>query len=360
MYSFRVRTLLTVYNWLISKMHKIALSLFRIFWKTALLREVGIVQTKGPQSVGLSSLDAQNYLISWKLPGDSKRTLEAGFRPDVYRKYVSKSLLTDPYCHFLTAGRPDGPWVIDLITESSPETSDLESVAVHIHAYYSEELDFILGRIALLKSQPLVFVTAFSGLREDLAKVLHRFAHLRISEIWLEENTGRDLGPFFKNLPDSFWEHEVIFHVHTKRSEGEARDRVWFESSLQQLIGTEETLMAPKIVSHLQSSTKTGIVMPTDLRALGWGLNFFRSCRLSRGIFSLPAFWETFVFPVGSMFAAKPEALKTLFEISARTRVPKEPLPRDGTDLHALERLVCLAANSDGHAFAFSFVEERG
>jgi lipopolysaccharide biosynthesis protein len=301
-----------------------------------------------------------DYLISWKVPGDRKKSLEAGFRPDLYRRHVSKSLFADPYCHFLTAGRPQGPWIIDLVTDASTDKADLKSVAVHIHAYYSAELEFILNRIERQGTQPLVYVTAFSGVRDEIAQVLDKFPNLRISEIWLNENIGRDLGPFFKHLPESFFRHDVIFHLHTKRSEGAAWSRAWFEALVEQLVGTESRPMLPRIVNHLRSSPRTGIVMAADLRILGWGLNFWRSRRLGKGIIPLPAFWETFVFPIGSMFAAKPEALNTFLELASRINMPREPLSRDGTDLHALERLVCLAAQADGYELGFAVLEDRG
>ena len=60
----------------------------------------------------------------------------------------------------------------------------------------------------------------------------------------------------------------------------------------------------------------------------------------------LPPFFE---FPVGTMFWARSEALVPLLELNLDwSDYPEEPLPKDGTMLHALERLLPFAAAREG------------
>jgi lipopolysaccharide biosynthesis protein len=55
------------------------------------------------------------------------------------------------------------------------------------------------------------------------------------------------------------------------------------------------------------------------------------------GIEKLP---EHFNFPVGTMFWARAEKLRPLFELSLTwSDYPAEPLATDGTLLHAIERI---------------------
>jgi lipopolysaccharide biosynthesis protein len=64
-----------------------------------------------------------------------------------------------------------------------------------------------------------------------------------------------------------------------------------------------------------------------------------------------------FSFPVGTMFWARPRALKPMFELGLDwTDFPEEPLPYDGSILHAIERLLPLVAEAQGFSPAVTFV----
>ena len=60
-----------------------------------------------------------------------------------------------------------------------------------------------------------------------------------------------------------------------------------------------------------------------------------------------------FNFPVGTMFWARPKVLKSMFDLKLDWRdYPEEPIPIDGTILHALERLLPFAARHSGYRVA--------
>ena len=62
-----------------------------------------------------------------------------------------------------------------------------------------------------------------------------------------------------------------------------------------------------------------------------------------------------FDFPVGAMFWARAAALAPFLDSGlGPADFPKEPLPVDGTPLHALERLISLVAEHQGFEFAKS------
>ena len=62
-----------------------------------------------------------------------------------------------------------------------------------------------------------------------------------------------------------------------------------------------------------------------------------------------PQLPERPVFPIGTMFWARTQALQPLWNLAlTRNDMPTEPLAYDGTILHALERMLpatCLATN---------------
>lgn len=56
-----------------------------------------------------------------------------------------------------------------------------------------------------------------------------------------------------------------------------------------------------------------------------------------------------FNFPVGTMFWARAEAIKPLFELQySWDMYPEEPLPYDGSVLHAMERLIPIIVSNQG------------
>jgi lipopolysaccharide biosynthesis protein len=61
--------------------------------------------------------------------------------------------------------------------------------------------------------------------------------------------------------------------------------------------------------------------------------------------------------PVGTMFWARPEALAPLLRLGLTwDDYPLEPLPVDGTMLHALERLLVLVAEHAGYQYATTYL----
>ena len=79
--------------------------------------------------------------------------------------------------------------------------------------------------------------------------------------------------------------------------------------------------------------------------ALGWTANraIAESLAESVGLQTLP---EHFIFPVGSMFWARTSALAPLINLNLDwDDYPEEPMPIDGTSLHAIERLFSLVVS---------------
>ena len=70
----------------------------------------------------------------------------------------------------------------------------------------------------------------------------------------------------------------------------------------------------------------------------------------------LPPFFD---FPGGTMFWARPEALKLLFDLGLDGNdYPDEPVPLDGTILHAIERLLPFVARQAGYRLLTTHVPD--
>jgi lipopolysaccharide biosynthesis protein len=115
--------------------------------------------------------------------------------------------------------------------------------------------------------------------------------------------------------------------------------------------------MMDVIVDSFAADEKLGLVFAADPHVSDWDSNLELATALAgrMGIEEpLPPFFD---FPIGSMFWARSKALKPLFELKLQWEdYPEEPLPEDGTILHAIERLLPFAARRAGYGFAATHV----
>jgi len=72
------------------------------------------------------------------------------------------------------------------------------------------------------------------------------------------------------------------------------------------------------------------------------------------GIAALPPFFD---FPTGTMFWPRSDALRPLVALGLDWHdYPDEPVPKDGTILHAIERLLPFASRRAGYGYATTHV----
>ena len=157
-------------------------------------------------------------------------------------------------------------------------------------------------------------------------------------------NLGRDLGPFLTEFRDVLGEYDIVGHVHSKRSEALGSDSgdLWREFLWQHLIGDAVPAMDAAFAAFEQDDD-LGLIYPADPHLSDWDGNREHAERLIARMgldTALPAFFN---FPIGTMFWARPRALQPLLDLKLDwSDYPGEPLPYDGTMLHALERLIGL------------------
>jgi lipopolysaccharide biosynthesis protein len=100
-----------------------------------------------------------------------------------------------------------------------------------------------------------------------------------------------------------------------------------------------------------------GMVFPDDANIVGWTKNrpYAEELGNQLGINALP---ENFLFPIGTMFWARVKALAPLFEMNMDWQdYPAEPLPYDGTLLHAIERLLPFVAAKQGFRLVLTYAK---
>jgi lipopolysaccharide biosynthesis protein len=292
-----------------------------------------------------------------------------GFHPQVYAHAHAGGYpaTINPLAHFIRDGKPDGPWRHEVITPAPSAAfaaaGQIPPTALHAHFHYPELAEDFVQKLAANGARcDLLLSTDENG----KARMLRRAtAHYRRGEVDVRvlPNRGRDIGAFLTAFGQEIADrYGILGHVHAKRSPtigGQADvtlgDR-WREFLWQNLLGERHAMM-DVIIARLAADETLGLVFPDDPHLCDWRANRANAEALAArmGIKEpLPPFFD---FPIGTMFWARTAALKPLFDLKLGwDDYPPEPLPYDGTILHAIERLLPFVAQHAGYRFATTHV----
>jgi hypothetical protein len=316
-----------------------------------------------------SSRDPIRHYISAYSSGIQPRKAVPGFHPGIYEER-NDTKGRDPLAHYLDSGRPAGPWSFAVIEKGSPRAEQSVRVALQLHLYYQEMSGEIFDRLQGIhrKIDLLISVTSQSA-AEAVARIFSAYSQGTI-DIRVFENRGRDIGPLLTGFGEIILDrYDIVGHVHTKKSIGigmnaDSLTPAFLESMAHwrrflyaNLLGGKHA-MADAIIQRLSTDENIGLAFPDHPNIHGWGENLPYALALAQrlGISELlPK--TTFNFPVGTMFWAKTAALRPLFEIGLNwDDYPEEPLPYDGSLLHAIERLLPFVVEGAGFRNAVTYV----
>jgi hypothetical protein len=314
------------------------------------------------------------FLARWRAVGLVNRSVAnwlfrrpcAGFHPQVYahahRDRYDVSLI-NPLAHFIRSGRPDGPWCHEVIEPHLRRAPTLTSVplkvALHGHFFYPELAEDLMRRLCVNRSScDLLFTTDDERKAKRLREATSDYDRGEVS-IRLVPNRGRDIGPLVWALThEGLGEYDVVGHIHSKRSlaiEDGTLGESWRDFLWEHLIGGCYPMM-DCVLERFAGDRTLGLVFPDDPHLPDWDDNELIAADLAKqmGLPPLPPFFD---FPVGTMFWARAKALQPLLALGLDwSDYPAEPVPIDGTILHALERLLPFVSAHAGYRFASVYV----
>lgn len=308
-------------------------------------------------AVGLSREPASNGLF---------RRPCAGFHPQIYAHELStgdEALTANPLADFIRRGKPPGPWRPDLITPTSareaPSPSDVR-VGLHVHFFYPELADDFMRRMAANRWPCDLLLSTDSQVKAVALRQATGGYERGDVLIRVVPNRGRDLGPLLTAFADEVaHDYDVVGHLHGKRSLMVADARLgdaWREFLWQHLLGDQHPMM-DVIVDRFAADERLGLVFAADPHLSDWDANLELATELAGRMGIGGALAPFFDFPIGTMFWARSAALKPLLALELGwTDYPIEPVPIDGTILHALERLLPFVARQAGYGFAVTHI----
>ncbi|UXN08010.1 rhamnan synthesis F family protein [Bartonella sp. HY761] len=287
----------------------------------------------------------KQYIRSWK-SGVYPRRPCAGFQPGIYAEYHDLGpMRKDPFLHYLEAGKPNGPWQWEMLTKPVKiEKAVLnQKIALQIHAYYVEKLDVMINALLVNEVRPDLFISVKDEAAKTFAESLLENYPAKVS-ILIAPNRGRDIGPLLTLFREQLRHgYDIIGHLHTKHSvhiDDRSYAELWGKYLTTNLLGDGKKInAADTIIQTLYNDKNINLVFPDDRNGISWAKNRPEAKRLAPrlGINKLPNYIN---FPVGTMFWARSDLMQPFFDLELEWNdYMSEPLPLDGTNLHAIERL---------------------
>lgn len=250
---------------------------------------------------------------------------------------------------------------LQLQPQRAPAATEALRIGVHLHAHYLPESLRILSILeTALPAADLLITTDSPEKRQTLEKQLQNSSaattRSRIA-IKLVANRGRNVLPLLQEGLPFLASSDLALHLHGKRSGDPHLGQAWLSQMLDSLVS--DASWCNGINDLFTAQPRLGLLMPRapDLLRpfLGWGSNRDLAEQLVQQLWPerrLPL-QAPLVFPAGMMFWFRPQALSSWHSAAAALEpLGPEPIPCDGTSLHAIERLTAHACEQSGFIWA--------
>lgn len=231
-----------------------------------------------------------------------------------------------------------------------------KKIAVHLHLYYLDLASDFSSYFACLPQGFDLFITVCEQNVEKKVTEFFTGSGANNIEVILVDNIGRDIAPLFISLRDKVFMqgYDIIGHFHSKKSNDVdfgTGDR-WREYLLKNLIGSKEAIS--EVLDPFEDE-EVGLVFAEDSHNIDFGKNKVFADELCDAM-KIERLEHANLFPLGTMFWAKPEALAPLFELNLDDYLEPEPIPYDGSYMHAIERLMSHVAIKKGYQIKTVYV----
>jgi len=243
----------------------------------------------------------------------------------------------------------------DFRIKQSTGPPSVGNLAVCAHLFHA---DMVTEMLRWAHNIPLRFdfiVTTDTQLKKSqIEKVLAQSEKINNAVVRVVKNRGRDMSALFINCRDFFLDdrYALVCRLHTKKSpqDGASSSRGFTRHVVENLLNSEGYVT--NVLDMFEDNPWIGVAVPPIVHisypTLGqaWYTNRPMVEELVRRLkLKVKLDLATPVAPYGGMYWFRPRALRKLFEYEWKLEeFGEEPNSHDGDLGHALERLICYAA----------------
>ena len=261
------------------------------------------------------------------------------------------------YLHFLGFNLWLERKAIRIDDDNSDLITDIDDVAVHIHVYYEELSDEIIEYLINIPLEFHLYITTDTEkklliLKEKFLKL----KNLKSAQFLVVPNKGRNIAPMLVSLGKELAEHEIVLHIHTKKSPHNHELIGWRRYLLKSLLGNSSRIKS--ILNEFYKDKNLGILFPVPFYPIRQYLatnnvnlktNYPHMEKLFKreGKNKKVKFQYLQFFPTGTMFWFRGNAVRSLVNMGLSYDDFEEEMSQvDGTLAHGIERMFVYFAES--------------
>ncbi|WP_179916223.1 rhamnan synthesis F family protein [Vreelandella glaciei] len=294
--------------------------------------------TDGDKATHFLSLLRKGVALSKPFPGcDIQRALDAYHQQPTRFEALVESVM----------GSEDPAMPVHRVTGAGTDDAP-DTIALQFHVYFADLIPDYCAYFKNLADQNVdLFVSHIPDLTPEQLELLQSSI---TGTVYTQKvaNCGRDVYPFHRLFVEKIYGHyEVVGHFHTKKSTDNADgvgDR-WRRYLLTNLMGSRSA--ANEVMGQF-ADKRVGLVFAEDSHMVDEADNgkWIEELLEPLGYSRWPAYR---CFPLGTMFWARAEALRDLTRWDPETFKLPEPVPYDGSVLHAFERVIPQLVQETGY-----------
>ncbi len=236
-----------------------------------------------------------------------------------------------------------------------------ERIALAMHIYFGDLIEECAGYAKNMPDGTDMYITVNSEANKKKAEEV--FSKLNCGKLVVRvvPNIGRDVAPYLVEFREFLDNYDIVCHAHDKKS-GQTRPgsigTAFAYKCFENILGTKEYVQ--NIINLFAENKRLGFITPPPpnhaeyyiIFGLEWGLNFANTKEFAESL-GIDVPMDEKKEPIaglGSFYWARTDAIKAVFKKKwTYDDFPKEPLPIDGTLLHAIERIYSFAAQAKGY-----------
>ena len=221
-------------------------------------------------------------------------------------------------------------------------------IGVFCHMFHSELFGEVADHLANIPYPYDLYLSTSTV--DDWRTLRQMFPRANVAIV---PNRGRDLAPKFITFGSLHHLHDIVLHLHTKKSIPGWRHHIY-----QHLLGSPAVVS--EIVNAFDLNPRLGIIAGEHYPPISAWVRWTDNRPHAETIAARMSveLTDDIEFPSGSMFWARPAALQPIFDLRlSYNDFPPEPIPPDGTFAHALERMIFLSAIKAGYSWSIMSLE---
>ncbi|MDR1448502.1 MAG: rhamnan synthesis F family protein, partial [Candidatus Ancillula sp.] len=263
--------------------------------------------------------------------------------------------------------------------KSSVPTSK-QKIALIMHSYFTDLVPYLLGYAANMPENADIYITTDS--KEKKQEIQKEFDKSDIKcgkfEIRVIENRGRDVGALLVGGADLVNKYDLICFMHDKKGndlKSLSIGKSWSDKLFECNLASKEYVQ--NLINKFANDKFLGMTFPylpfhAEFFPLFYPASLWNPNGQKHGNYSevlkllkkmnigLDLYKERPpIFPCGTMFWFKTDALKKLFDMNWKYEdFPQEPNKLDGTILHAIERSYASVAQGSGYYSSYMMPDD--